>query len=119
MNDMNLRRQYIRAKIALQFGTRKYPDKRMHPFNDISFDYILDQATKKLPGYMLCHERLLFLQELFDDSSGSDYMRTLRCLSGQPLQCRQTARELLSTAVPCSTAWKRSEILESDLSSPG
>ena len=51
---MNLRRQYIQAKIALQFGTRKYPDKRMHPFNDISFDYILDQATKKLPGYMLC-----------------------------------------------------------------
>lgn len=43
---MNLRRQYIQAKIALQFGTRKYPDKRMHPFNDISFDYILDQATK-------------------------------------------------------------------------
>ena len=82
---MNLRRQYIQAKIALQFGTRKYPDKRMHPFNDISFDYILDQATKKLPGYMLCHERLLFLQE-HDDSSGSDYMRTL--LSGQPLQCR-------------------------------
>lgn len=25
---MNLRRQYIQAKIALQFGTRKYPDKR-------------------------------------------------------------------------------------------
>ena len=104
---MNLRRQYIQAKIALQFGTRKYPDKRMHPFNDISFDYILDQATKKLPGYMLCHERLLFLQE-HDDSSGSDYMRTLRCYLDNHCNVVQTARELLSTAVPCSTAWKRS-----------
>lgn len=90
---MNLRRQYIQAKIALQFGTRKYPDKRMHPFNDISFDYILDQATKKLPGYMLCHERLLFLQE-HDDSSGSDYMRTLRCYLDNHCNVVQTAREL-------------------------
>lgn len=115
---MNLRRQYIQAKIALQFGTRKYPDKRMHPFNDISFDYILDQATKKLPGYMLCHERLLFLQE-HDDSSGSDYMRTLRCYLDNHCNVVQTARELF---VHRSTLLYRlekiKEILESDLSSP-
>lgn len=56
---------------------------------------------------MLCHERLLFLQE-HDDSSGSDYMRTLRCYLDNHCNVVQTARELLSTAVPCSTAWKRS-----------
>ena len=115
---MNLRRQYIQAKIALQFGTRKYPDKRMHPFNDISFDYILDQATKKLPGYMLCHERLLFLQE-HDDSSGSDYMRTLRCYLDNHCNVVQTARELfIHRSTLLYRLEKIKEILESDLSSP-
>ena len=115
---MNLRRQYIQAKIALQFGTRKYPDKRMHPFNDISFDYILDQATKKLPGYMLCHERLLFLQE-HDDSSGSDYMRTLRCYLDNHCNVVQTARELfIHRSTLLYRLEKIKEILESDFSSP-
>ena len=115
---MNLRRHYIQAKIALQFGTRKYPDKRMHPFNDISFDYILDQATKKLPGYMLCHERLLFLQE-HDDSSGSDYMRTLRCYLDNHCNVVQTARELfIHRSTLLYRLEKIKEILESDLSSP-
>ena len=115
---MNLRRQYIQAKIALQFGTRKYPDKRMHPFNDISFDYILDQATKKLPGYMLCHERLLFLQE-HDDSPGSDYMRTLRCYLDNHCNVVQTARELfIHRSTLLYRLEKIKEILESDLSSP-
>ena len=103
---------------ALQFGTRKYPDKRMHPFNDISFDYILDQATKKLPGYMLCHERLLFLQE-HDDSSGSDYMRTLRCYLDNHCNVVQTARELfIHRSTLLYRLEKIKEILESDLSSP-
>lgn len=115
---MNLRRQYIQAKIALQFGTRKYPDKRMHPFNDISFDYILDQATKKLPGYMLCHERLLFLQE-HDDSSGSEYMRTLRCYLDNHCNVVQTARELfIHRSTLLYRLEKIKEILASDLSSP-
>ena len=98
---MNLRRQYIQAKIALQFGTRKYPDKRMHPFNDISFDYILDQATKKLPGYMLCHERLL------------------RCYMDNHCNVVQTARELfIHRSTLLYRLEKIKEILESDLSSP-
>ncbi len=42
---------------------------------------------------MLCHERLLFLQE-HDDSSGSDYMRTLRCYLDNHCNVVQTAREL-------------------------
>lgn len=115
---MNLRRQYIQAKIALQFGTRKYPDKRMHPFNDISFDYILDQATKKLPGYMLSHERLLFLQE-HDDSSGSEYMRTLRCYLDNHCNVVQTARELfIHRSTLLYRLEKIKEILQSDLTSP-
>ncbi len=115
---MNLRRQYIQAKIALQFGTRKCPDKRMHPFNDISFDYILDQVTKKLPGYMLSHERLLFLQE-HDDSSGSDYMRTLRCYLDNHCNVVQTARELfIHRSTLLYRLEKIKEILNSDLTSP-
>lgn len=115
---MNLRRQYIQAKIALQFGTRKYPEKRMHPFNDIAFDYILEQATKKLPGYMLCHERLLFLQE-HDDSSGSDYMRTLRCYLDNHCNVVQTARELfIHRSTLLYRLEKIREILNSDLTSP-
>ena len=90
----------------------------MHPFNDISFDYILDQATKKLPGYMLCHERLLFLQE-HDDSSGSDYMRTLRCYLDNHCNVVQTARELfIHRSTLLYRLEKIREILESDLSSP-
>lgn len=67
---------------------------------------------------MLCHERLLFLQE-HDDSSGSDYMRTLRCYLDNHCNVVQTARELfIHRSTLLYRLEKIKEILESDLSSP-
>lgn len=104
---MNLRRQYIQAKIALQFGTRKYPDKRMHPFNDISFDYILDQATKKLPGYMLCMRDFSFCRSTTTAPAVTICGRSAAIWTTTAMSSRRLV-SFLSTAVPCSTAWKRS-----------
>ena len=70
---------------------------------------------------MLCHERLLFLQE-HDDSSGSDYMRTLRCYLDNHCNVVQTARELfIHRSTLLLPPGKRSrKILESMIfSSPG
>ncbi|MCI5647932.1 MAG: helix-turn-helix domain-containing protein [Fusicatenibacter sp.] len=115
---MNLRRQYIQAKIALQMGTRKYPDKRMHPFNDISFDYILEQATKRLPGYMISHESLLRLKE-HDASTGSEYIPTLRRYLDNHCNVVQTARDLfIHRSTLLYRLEKIRELLHSDLSDP-
>lgn len=90
---LNLRRQYLQARIALSTGLRQAPEEFLHPFNRISFRYILEQASRKLPGYMLCDENLLLLKE-HDDSTGSGYMETLRLYLDNHCNVVQTAREL-------------------------
>ena len=36
----------------------------IHWFDRIAFTYILEQSTRRLPGYMLCHEKLPRLKEI-------------------------------------------------------
>lgn len=90
---LNLRRQYLQARIALSTGLRQKPEEQLHPFNRISFQYILEQSSKRLPGYMLCDENLLLLKE-HDDQTGSGYMETLRLYLDNHCNVVQTAREL-------------------------
>lgn len=73
----NLRRQYVQSCLALDVGSRKNPYMWIHQFNQIAFTYILEQVTKKLPGHMVCHEKLLVLKEI-DEANGTEYMKTLR-----------------------------------------
>ena len=90
---MNLRRQYIQATLALEVGSRKHPFQWIHQFNDIAFYYILEQSTRKLPGYMLSHEKLLKLQEV-DQTNKTEYMKTLRVYLDNHLNAVQSARIL-------------------------
>lgn len=90
---MNLRRQYLQAKIALEVGSRKKPYVWIHKFDQIVLTYILEQTTKKLPASMLCHERLLELKKL-DEIHHSEYMLTLRTYLEQNLNATQTANEM-------------------------
>ena len=93
LGHFNLRRQYEQACIALEVGSRRNPSFWIHRFNDIAFDYILEQATRKLPGYMISHERLLKLKYV-DEENGTEYMRTLRLYLDNHLNAVQTARDL-------------------------
>ncbi|MCD8053178.1 MAG: helix-turn-helix domain-containing protein [Lachnospiraceae bacterium] len=90
---MNLRRQYIQATLALDVGERKLPFQWIYQFNEIAFDYILEQSTRRLPGYMLGHENLLKLKAM-DESSNTEYLRTLRVYLDNHLNAVQSAREL-------------------------
>ena len=90
---MNLRRQYLQAKIALEVGNRKKPYVWIHKFDQIVLTYILEQATKQLPAAMLCHERLLDLKKM-DEIHHSEYMLTLRTYLEQNLNATQTANEM-------------------------
>ncbi len=74
---MNLRRQYLQTVIALEVGARKDPFNWIHQFDQVAMAYILEQATKKIPGEMLCHEGVLRLKAL-DEQNGSDYIKTLK-----------------------------------------
>ena len=60
---MNLRRQYVQAKTALDVGSRKKPYLWIHYFGQVALTYILEQATRRLPGTMICHEGLLELKK--------------------------------------------------------
>ncbi len=90
---MNLRRQYLQAKIALDVGGRKKPYIWIHKFDQIILPYIMEQTTKTLPATMLCHERLLELKKL-DEAHNSEYMLTLRTYLEQNLNATQTANEM-------------------------
>ena len=112
---MNLRRQYVQAKTALDVGSRKKPYLWIHYFSQVAMTYILEQATKRLPGTMICHEGLLELKK-HDEENQTQYMETLRVYLEQHLSATQAARELF---IHRSTFLYRldriREILQSDL----
>ena len=115
---MNLRRQYVQAKTALDVGSRKKPYLWIHYFSQVAMTYILEQATKRLPGTMICHEGLLELKK-HDEENQTQYMETLRVYLEQHLSATQAARELF---IHRSTFLYRldriREILQSDLADP-
>ena len=115
---MNLRRQYVQAKTALDVGSRKKPYLWIHYFSQVAMTYILEQATKRLPGTMICHEGLLELKK-HDEENQTQYMETLRVYLEQHLSATQAARELF---IHRSTFLYRldriREILQSDLDDP-
>ena len=90
---MNLRRQYLQAKIALDVGSRKKPYVWIHKLDQMVLTYIMEQTTKTLPATMLCHEGLLELKKL-DEVHHSEYMLTLRTYLEQNLNATQTANEM-------------------------
>ena len=90
---MNLRRQYVQAKTALDVGSRKKPYLWIHYFSQVALTYILEQATRRLPGTMICHEGLLELKK-HDKENQTQYMETLRVYLEQHLSATQAAREL-------------------------
>lgn len=115
---MNLRRQYVQAKTALDVGSRKKPYLWIHYFSQVAMTYILEQATKRLPGTMICHEGMLELKK-HDEENQTQYMETLRVYLEQHLSATQAARELF---IHRSTFLYRldriREILQSDLDDP-
>ena len=115
---MNLRRQYVQAKTALDVGSRKKPYLWIHYFSQVAMTYILEQATKRLPGTMICHEGLLELKK-HDEENQTQYMETLRVYLDQHISATQAARELF---IHRSTFLYRldriREILQSDLDDP-
>lgn len=118
LGHFNFRRQYDQACIALEVGARRNPSFWIHRFNDVAFDYILEQITRKLPAYMVSHERLLQLKYA-DEKNGTEYLRTLRLYLANHLNAVQTARELF---IHRSTFLYRLErikaILATDLTDP-
>lgn len=93
VGHFNLRRQYLQALIALDLGSKKEPSIWTHRFNDVAFDYILEQATRKLPGYMISHEKLLRLKDA-DEFQHTDYMNTLKLYLDNHLNAVKTAKDL-------------------------
>lgn len=114
----NLRRQYVQASLALDVGGRRKPYLWIHWFDQIAFAYILEQCSRKLPGYMLCHEKLPHLREL-DEQQGTEYYHTLKVYLEENLSATQSARRLF---IHRSTFLYRldrlKEFLESDLTDP-
>lgn len=115
---MNLRRQYVQACLALDVGGRKRPHFWIHHFNQIALPYILEQITKKLPGDMICHEKLLFLKQM-DEENGTEYMKTLKTYLDLHQNAVQSAKELyIHRSTFLYRLDKIKSILESDLEDP-
>ena len=93
LGHFNFHRQYTQASVALQVGKRKNPAESIHHFNSIALPYILEQATRKLPAYMICHEKLLSLK--YKDEAGQSHLYdTLRCFLEHNQNIAHTANAL-------------------------
>lgn len=90
---MNLRRQYLQARIALDVGRRHKPYVWVHKFNQMVLPYLMEQCVRTLPGQMICHEHLLELKRQ-DEIHETEYMLTLKTYLEQNLNATQTANEL-------------------------
>ena len=112
---MNLRRQYHQAYTALKLGGEMDPQLWIHHFDQIAVPYILRQATRILPGNMLCYEKLLDLVQS-DKMQNTEYIKTLRAYLEHNLNTVQSAKALF---IHRSTFLYRLErirtILETDL----
>lgn len=118
LGHFNFQRQYVQASIALEVGSRKNPQRWIHHFNDIALPYLLEQATKRLPAYMVCHEKLLALKYKSEETNSQLY-RTLRCYLENHQSITKTAQELY---IHRSTLLYRldriREIMKSDYTNP-
>lgn len=118
MGHFNFYRQYQQAKITMQLGARKRPTAWVHTFNDIALSYCLEQVTRKLPAYMLCHEKLLSIKYQ-DENNDSRLYETLRCYLENHQNATKTAQALY---IHRSTLLYRLDrircILKSDLTDP-
>lgn len=85
--------QYIQTQIALSLGMEKWPDRLVYTFNDVSFDYLLEQATKEMPPSMVVHEKLLQLIES-DRTKNTEYIKTLSMYFNNQFNALQTAEKL-------------------------
>ncbi len=114
----NLRRQYVQARVALDVGSRVKSYLWIHHFDAVAFPYLLEQCTKRLPGYMVCHPGLLKLREA-DRTQHTEYYRTLQVYLEENESATQAARRLF---VHRSTFLYRleriKEMLESELQDP-
>ncbi len=118
LGHFNFQRQYVQALTALRMGGDAHPSRWIHHFNDIALPYLLEQAIRKLPAYMVCHERLLALKYQSENGQTQLY-RTLRCYLDNNQSVARTAQELF---IHRSTLLYRLErirdVLRSDLSDP-
>ena len=118
LGHFNFQRQYVQASLSLSVGRRQYPSRWIHHFNDIALTYILEQTTKKLPAYMLAHEKLLTLKNMAD-STNSPLYHTLRVYLENHLNLTKTSEDLF---IHRSTLLYRLEkiqnILHSDYNNP-
>lgn len=112
---MYLRKQYLQAMAAHELGSARKPYLWVHYFRDFALPYLFQQATRQLPGSMLCHEKLQILQA-HDQEQGTEYMKTLEVYLQNHLNAVQSARALF---IHRSTFLYRLErirgILDSDL----
>ena len=93
LGHFNFQRQYMQASLALSVGRRKNPSHWIHHFNDVALTYMLEQITRKLPAYMLAHEKLLTLKNMAD-SSNSPLYNTLQVYLENHLNLTKTSEDL-------------------------
>lgn len=115
LGHRNLRQQYLQAKTALSISMHNFPKKRVHVFNEITFDYILKQSTKEFPATMIVHDKLLRLMDS-DKTKNTDYMKTLRLYLDNQSNTLKTSEELfIHRSTLIYRLNKIKEIIDSDL----
>ncbi|MCD8098338.1 MAG: helix-turn-helix domain-containing protein [Lachnospiraceae bacterium] len=119
LGHFNFQRQYQQALLALQVGRRVNPSLWIHHFNqDIALRYIMEQSTKKLPAYMICHEKLIALKNA-DAGSHTQLYRTLRCYLENHQSVTRTAQALfIHRSTLLYRLEKIQDFMKSDFSNP-
>lgn len=118
LGHFNFHRQYLQASIALQVGKRRNPSQWIHHFNQIALPYLLEQTTRRLPAYMVSHEKLLALKYA-DEAHNTQLYQTVRCYLEHHQSITKTAEALfIHRSTLLYRLDKIREVLKTDFSDP-
>jgi hypothetical protein len=92
-NYMELRSAYTQSVAALRLGYRRDPGLWVYRFFDYTLDYILERTVSELPPESLLHPGAMILHSM-DKSSGTDYIKTLRCYMDCQYNMTEAAQRL-------------------------
>ncbi len=90
---LDLANRFAQARIALELGERRRPERWLHRFEEYALDYVAERCAGGLPVELICAPAILTLRR-HDVAHETDYLNTLRLYLDNSLNAVQTAKQL-------------------------
>ncbi len=90
---LDLANRFEQARLALELGEKRRPERWLHRFQDYALDYVAERCMDGLPVELICSPAIMTLKR-HDAAHETDYLNTLRLYLDSGLNAVQTAKQL-------------------------